>query len=92
MIPIAMRAPVSEADPVGEQAYDVQHLMRPGVLHLPSLPPLSLYVHLPWCIQKCPYCDFNSHAAPQGPLPEDAYVDALVRDLEMALPIACAFI
>ncbi|MBJ7419457.1 MAG: hypothetical protein JHD18_04130, partial [Rhodoferax sp.] len=84
-----MAASATEGDrnSVGDQAYDVQHLMRPGVLHLPSLPPLSLYVHLPWCIQKCPYCDFNSHAAPQGPLPEDAYIDALVRDLEVALPM-----
>ena len=42
-------------------------------------PPLSLYVHLPWCVRKCPYCDFNSHAA-NGTLPFDGYVDALVRD------------
>ena len=50
-------------------------------------PPLSLYVHLPWCVRKCPYCDFNSHAA-KGALPFDAYVDALVRDLEHDLPLA----
>ena len=50
-----------------------------------ALPPLSLYVHVPWCIRKCPYCDFNSHAA-GGELPEDAYVDALIADLESALP------
>ncbi len=49
------------------------------------LPPLSLYVHLPWCLRKCPYCDFNSHEA-RGDIPEDAYVDALLRDLELALP------
>ncbi len=55
---------------------------------LPALipPPLSLYVHLPWCVRKCPYCDFNSHAA-KGELPFDAYVDALVRDLEQDLPL-----
>jgi putative oxygen-independent coproporphyrinogen III oxidase len=47
-------------------------------------PPLSLYIHLPWCVKKCPYCDFNSHAA-QG-LPEAAYIDALLLDLERALP------
>jgi putative oxygen-independent coproporphyrinogen III oxidase len=47
-------------------------------------PPLSLYIHLPWCVKKCPYCDFNSHAA-QG-IPEAAYVDALLLDLERALP------
>ncbi|MFZ4288438.1 radical SAM family heme chaperone HemW [Variovorax sp. HJSM1_2] len=40
---------------------DVQYFLRPGLLQLPSLPPLSLYVHLPWCLKKCPYCDFNSH-------------------------------
>lgn len=47
--------------------------------------PLSLYIHLPWCVQKCPYCDFNSHAAPQS-IPEELYVNALVRDLESQLP------
>ena len=49
------------------------------------LPPLALYVHIPWCIRKCPYCDFNSHEAPEA-LPEDLYVDALLADLEYALP------
>src|SRR5678810_429845 len=53
--------------------------------HFTALPPLALYVHIPWCMRKCPYCDFNSHAAPAA-LPEDAYVDALVADLERALP------
>lgn len=47
--------------------------------------PLALYVHIPWCIRKCPYCDFNSHEA-RGPLPERAYVDALLADLEQDLP------
>ncbi len=49
-------------------------------------PPLSLYVHLPWCVRKCPYCDFNSHGA-KGQLPFDDYVAALVRDLEQDLPL-----
>ncbi len=49
-------------------------------------PPLSLYVHLPWCVRKCPYCDFNSHAQ-KGELPFDDYVDALIRDLEHDLPL-----
>src|SRR5678815_769494 len=50
-----------------------------------ALPPLSLYVHIPWCLRKCPYCDFNSHEAREA-LPEAAYVDALIADLELALP------
>jgi oxygen-independent coproporphyrinogen-3 oxidase len=55
------------------------------MFHFPSLPPLSLYVHLPWCVRKCPYCDFNSHAV-RDALPEQAYVDALLRDLDGELP------
>jgi len=51
-----------------------------------QLPPLSLYVHFPWCIQKCPYCDFNSHAIKQG-IPESEYIEALLRDLENDLPL-----
>ncbi|MBK5913201.1 radical SAM family heme chaperone HemW [Rhodocyclus purpureus] len=50
-----------------------------------TLPPLSLYVHFPWCVKKCPYCDFNSHAV-TGAIPEDDYVAALIADLESALP------
>jgi len=48
----------------------------------PSAIPLSLYVHIPWCVRKCPYCDFNSHAQ-RGELPEQAYVDALIADLQL---------
>ena len=48
-------------------------------------PPLSLYVHMPWCVRKCPYCDFNSHTLP-GKFPEQAYIDALLADLEQDLP------
>jgi len=45
-----------------------------------TLPPLSLYIHIPWCVRKCPYCDFNSHAQ-RGDLPEQDYVDRLLKDL-----------
>jgi oxygen-independent coproporphyrinogen-3 oxidase len=67
----------------------VSRYLRPGTLQLGDPPPLSLYVHLPWCIAKCPYCDFNSHARPadvDGGLPEQRYLDALIADLETALP------
>jgi putative oxygen-independent coproporphyrinogen III oxidase len=53
--------------------------------HLEAPPPLALYVHIPWCVRKCPYCDFNSHAA-RGEIPESRYLDALTRDLEQAAP------
>jgi putative oxygen-independent coproporphyrinogen III oxidase len=66
---------------------DVQHYLRPGTLQLGALPPLSLYVHLPWCLKKCPYCDFNSHEVRTGDMPEQRYLDALVADLEGALPL-----
>jgi putative oxygen-independent coproporphyrinogen III oxidase len=55
-------------------------------LNLSALPPLSLYIHIPWCIKKCPYCDFNSHQQ-RGAIPEDAYVAALIADLEATLPL-----
>src|SRR5690242_13180854 len=56
---------------------------------LKSLPPLSLYIHVPWCLRKCPYCDFNSHEVrgQVSDLPESEYVAALMRDLETALPL-----
>ena len=57
----------------------------PGTVRLTTLPPLALYVHLPWCVRKCPYCDFNSHER-GAELPERAYVDALIADLEGLLP------
>ncbi|MDY0067620.1 MAG: radical SAM family heme chaperone HemW, partial [Steroidobacteraceae bacterium] len=49
-----------------------------------TLPPLALYVHLPWCVRKCPYCDFNSYAAP-ATIPQSRYVDALLEDLDVDL-------
>ncbi len=69
---------------------DLAHLMRPGTLQLPALPPLALYVHLPWCLRKCPYCDFNSHEVKGNALATDtaqAYLAALRADLEAALPL-----
>lgn len=71
---------------------DIRHWMRPGTLQLQGLPPLSLYIHLPWCLKKCPYCDFNSHewsatSEPGQPLPEQPYLDALRADLQTALPL-----
>jgi putative oxygen-independent coproporphyrinogen III oxidase len=58
---------------------------RPGTVSLATLPPLSLYVHLPWCLKKCPYCDFNSHEKGSA-FNEPRYLDALFADLESALP------
>jgi oxygen-independent coproporphyrinogen-3 oxidase len=71
---------------VTDAAPGVEHYLRPGTLQLAALPPLSLYVHLPWCLKKCPYCDFNSHEK-AGEVPEVRYLDALRADLESALPL-----
>src|SRR3954452_17943700 len=71
------RAPVSPARPATPTPRPV----------FTALPPLALYVHLPWCIRKCPYCDFNSYEAGGG-FEEAAYVDALLRDLETEVPLA----
>jgi putative oxygen-independent coproporphyrinogen III oxidase len=67
------------------------HTLQPFILksqavNFQALPPLSLYIHIPWCVRKCPYCDFNSHEA-RGAFPEREYVAALIRDLELALPL-----
>ena len=56
-------------------------------LRLSTLPPLGVYVHLPWCLRKCPYCDFNSHEAPAEGMDEARYLDALEADLEASLPL-----
>ncbi len=63
-----------------------QQYLAEGVLNLTSLPPLSLYIHFPWCVRKCPYCDFNSHEVKQA-FDEQAYLKALRADLEFALPM-----
>src|SRR6266849_4639534 len=60
-------------------------LSKPGNVRLEVLPPLALYVHIPWCVRKCPYCDFNSHER-GGELPEREYIEKLFVDLEAVLP------
>ena len=72
----------------GSQFDAVTAHTQPGQITLASLPPLSLYVHFPWCVKKCPYCDFNSHAVDgNSAIPEARYIDALIRDLELSLPL-----
>ena len=56
-------------------------------LHFSEAIPLSLYVHIPWCLKKCPYCDFNSHAQKEQGLPEQRYIEALLKDLELSVPL-----
>ena len=82
--------------PTGSVEQRLARYLRPGTLNLTALPPLALYVHLPWCLKKCPYCDFNSHELRLGHHGADAaageaerfdrYLDALGADLEAALP------
>ena len=82
--------PVTPIQPAGTPSLDIQHYMRPGTLQLPALPPLSVYVHLPWCLRKCPYCDFNSHERASGTnagAQEQRYIAALLADLEASLPL-----
>lgn len=59
--------------------------LQKGINFTQPLPPLSIYIHVPWCVRKCPYCDFNSHAL-QGEIPEEAYLTALEQDLISVLP------
>ncbi|MGN6702602.1 MAG: coproporphyrinogen-III oxidase family protein, partial [Burkholderiaceae bacterium] len=83
MIPIKPAAP--ERGPA-DSARAANVYLRPGSLQLPALPPLSLYVHFPWCVRKCPYCDFNSHEA-RGDIPEESYLAAVRTDIEQSLPL-----
>ena len=83
MIPIKPVGPA--ATPRNAASAALQYL-QPGALNLTALPPLALYIHWPWCVRKCPYCDFNSHESKE-PIPEQAYVDALRADLEQSLPL-----
>ncbi|MGV3742435.1 MAG: radical SAM family heme chaperone HemW [Burkholderiaceae bacterium] len=86
MIPIKPVNQSGSSQAMPDAAQAATAYLKPGVINLPALPPLSLYVHIPWCVRKCPYCDFNSHEAKDG-FPEKEYLDALRTDLEMALPL-----
>jgi putative oxygen-independent coproporphyrinogen III oxidase len=83
MIPI--KPVVAGTEPRSPATAALQYL-QPGALNLTALPPLALYIHWPWCVRKCPYCDFNSHESKE-PIPESAYLDALRADLEQSLPL-----
>ncbi len=86
MIPIKLTGAGIKPAAVATPAQAASAYLKPGALNLSALPPLSLYVHFPWCVRKCPYCDFNSHEA-NGGFPEDEYLAALRSDLENALPL-----
>ncbi len=77
------------APPLQHATVQLPHYMRAGTLQLQALPPLALYLHLPWCLRKCPYCDFNSHEwrGAESVIPEERYVQALIADLDVALPL-----
>lgn len=91
MIPIKPVTAIKATAPVKRDLSEVpqdvtSQYLAAGSLNLTQLPPLSLYIHFPWCVRKCPYCDFNSHEV-RGSFDETAYLNALRSDLEAALPL-----
>ena len=90
IIPVNDFSPANNlVSPVNKPINTVAPLTGEATLSgLKNPPPLSLYIHIPWCVKKCPYCDFNSHEsrAKGGKIPETTYVDALIADLEQAVP------
>jgi putative oxygen-independent coproporphyrinogen III oxidase len=88
-LPPVVAAPAAVAETAPAQPLPgLEHHLRPGTLRFAAPPPLTLYVHLPWCLKKCPYCDFNSHGtAGLDEAQQARYVDALVADLESSLPL-----
>jgi len=78
---------IRSANPTSMTTHPLQPVgIKSQAVNFQALPPLSLYIHIPWCVRKCPYCDFNSHEARET-IPEKEYVAALIRDLELSLPL-----
>jgi putative oxygen-independent coproporphyrinogen III oxidase len=84
----SLSAGPATAAPAHSPAVSMRPTSAPRRFVFTALPPLALYVHLPWCIRKCPYCDFNSYEAGKGAFDEAHYVDALLRDLDAELRLA----
>ncbi|MET3117855.1 putative oxygen-independent coproporphyrinogen III oxidase [Undibacterium sp. GrIS 1.8] len=85
--PIELLTPKKKTVDLSSVPQDVvSHFLGAGQFNFTSLPPLSLYIHFPWCVKKCPYCDFNSHEV-KSSFDETMYLDAVRADLEAALPL-----